>query len=102
MPICDKLASGQVEYEIDPINRKMRLINDIPQEGSSGAFFSKEWVEYDKINNVLGNPGNQLKKNSTIFQECFDSPTSNTGPMLAAVLVDMGIIDKNYKVLRLL
>lgn len=99
---CNKLQSWRVEYEYDNIGRKLRLIDDIPEEGYIGGSFSDEYIEYDKINKILCAPGVQLKKNSIIFQPCFDKPSSNTGPMLAAVLVDMGVIDKQYKVLKLL
>lgn len=102
MAICNKLASGQLEYDIDFPLRKLKITSDIPGSGNKGASFSDEWIDFDTINSILGFVGNILKRKSADFHQCFNNPSSNNGPMLAAILIDLKIIDNDYKVINLL
>ena len=100
--ICNKLRSGKLKYGIDYVNRKLCILEDIPGYGDKCGECSKELIDFETINNILVKKGNILSKNSMDLQPCFIKPISNNGPMLAAILVHLGVLDKNYKVLKLL
>ncbi len=97
---CKKLKNGEMEYEIDFENRRLRLHKDIPECGDSGARFSKEWISFDTINTVIQT--DDLGNNSKKIDACFsEQHSANNAPMLSAVLLDLRIIDLKYNVLSL-
>lgn len=95
--ICDKLSKGKLKFEIDWINRQLRLLEDFPESDGSGAFFSHEWVNFDIINKYLSQNGHGGK-----FLMCFKKNLSNNAPMLSAILLAFKCIDKDYNYLRYL
>lgn len=91
--ICPKLEKGEVGFEIDWENQRIALREDYPDQGSSGAWFSDEWVSFDVINERLRTG----LSNSSSFSDCFDKHTVNNSPMLCAVLLCLGCIDRGYQ-----
>lgn len=100
---CKKLRCGSLEYDIDEDRKIIKLKSDKPASGKGGgASFSDEEVSFDSINSVLKEVNNNIR-NSVSLQPCFiEESSSNNCTMLAAALIDMGIIDKKYNVLKLL
>lgn len=98
---CAKVQKGTMEYEIDEEARWLRLVEDHPGSGDVGGIFSDEAIAFDTINEVLR--PNDLNGRSQKLTMCFTMRhSSNNAPMLAAALMDQGVIDSSYNVLRLL
>ena len=98
---CNKVQKGTMEYEINEEGRWLRLLADHPESGDVGGIFSDEVISFDAINAVLMH--NDLNGRSQKLTMCFtERHSSNNAPMLAAALMDLGIIDSSYNVLGLL
>lgn len=89
--ICDKLRRGKLSYQVDSDNRTISLVSDFPLNGAVGGSFDSTPVHFDDINAVLNE--SQIHQ-SRDFTHCFAKHSGNNSPMLAAVLVDMGILQK--------
>lgn len=86
---CNKSRKGQLEYEIDYQNRKLRIAEDKPENGFIGAAFDHRFISFDTINRVLESKSALRARD---FTECFESHTGNNSGMLAAILKDLGVL----------
>ena len=89
---CPKLRSGGMEYAFNSAGRYVRLVSDIPFEGSSGSWYdSQTKISFDEINKVLASSGIVQTRD---FAHLFLVNTSNNGPMLVAALMNEGVLTK--------
>lgn len=88
---CAKLRKGSLDYRINEEDETIKLVKDHPKHGQKGASFDDSPIAFSTINNVL-------KDKSFVkacdFTHCFPNHSGNNSSMLAAVLVDLGILAK--------
>ena len=90
--VCPKLRSGGMAYAFSSSGRYVRLVSDIPSEGTSGSWYdSSTRVSFDDINNLLDTKGT-LQTRDFVF--LFHQNTANNAPMLTAALVNEGVLRK--------
>lgn len=78
--VCPKLRAGGMAYAFSSSGRYVRLVSDIPSEGTSGSWYdSSTRVSFDDINNLLDTKGT-LQTRDFVFsvspkhgQQCADA-----------------------------
>lgn len=89
---CPKLRAGGMVYAFSSSGRYVRLVSDIPSEGTRGSWYdSSTRVSFDDINNLLATKGVLQTRN---FVFLFHQNTANNAPMLTAALVNEGVLRK--------
>ena len=89
---CEKLLAGEITYVVDYENRYFRLGEDTPESGDTGSWHDDETnVSFDDINAILDS---KSYFKTFDFAQLFGEHSSNNGPLLAAVLLNEGLLTK--------
>ncbi|WP_454732393.1 MULTISPECIES: hypothetical protein [Cupriavidus] len=95
---CNKLsvgAAGDITYQIASTPDKKHIYLSLQDSGSKG-YFSREWVDAEKIATILDEAAATLSGvTSKVFRPAFSGQSSNNAPFLAAALLSEGLLKKD-------